>query len=279
MRYHVQGRTGPVVLVINGGPGWSSEHMRGVADVLARSRCVIRFDQPGTSGSPVVVDAASVGFDAIVEDIERLRVGLGIRRWSVLGHSFGGMVAMAYVARHQAAVAGLVLSAPGAPTLDFLTWYQDSLTARLSGRDQNLATGLFAHLQADPADRSAAADLVRAMAPAYVADTRQVPLLRAMIDDTTWTVGVATIVWRSMADGAYDLRTALPSIRVPTLVVHGARDALGTEIARGIATAIPGATRVEVEGAAHIIWLDRPTAYWAAVERFLGAIDRAGQAR
>ncbi len=279
MRYHVQGDSGTALLLINGGPGWSSEHMAGVAEVLARSWCVIRFDQPGTRGSPVSIAPASVGFDAIVEDIERLRTRLGIRQWAVLGHSFGGMVAMAYAVRHRAAVTRLALSAPGAPTLDFLTWYQDSLTARLSEKDRGLVTGLFEHLQSDPTDRSAAADLVRAMAPAYVVDARGVRLLRSTIDDTTWDVAVAATVWNSMAGGAYDLREALPSIRVPTLIVHGAQDALGTAIARGIADAIPGAERVEIDGAAHIIWLDRPDAYWTALERFLragGAPDPTG---
>jgi 3-oxoadipate enol-lactonase len=74
----------------------------------------------------------------------------------------------------------------------------------------------------------------------------------------------------------FDLRAALKNIAVPTLVLSGARDnnAPAPMMAK-MATYIPAATYVEIEGAGHLLNLERPDAFNAALDQFLKANSAA----
>jgi len=69
----------------------------------------------------------------------------------------------------------------------------------------------------------------------------------------------------------FDLRKALGDIKVPTLVLSGSKDknAPAPMMAK-MATYIPSATYVELEGAGHLVNLERPGAFNGALDRFLG---------
>jgi len=69
----------------------------------------------------------------------------------------------------------------------------------------------------------------------------------------------------------FDLRKALGDIKVPTLVLSGSKDrnAPAPMMAK-MATYIPSATYVELEGAGHLVNLERPGAFNGALKRFLG---------
>ena len=108
--------SGPPLLLINGGPGFPARHFAPLAARLARDfhRRVIRFDQRGIGLSKLTtVSTDTVTLDLMVRDVAALRRHLGITTWTVMGHSFGGINAMAYALREPDAVTALILSAPG----------------------------------------------------------------------------------------------------------------------------------------------------------------------
>ena len=79
-----------------------------------------------------MLDATTVNLDTYVSDVEALRAHLQIDKWVVLGHSWGGMLAMAYAARHPDRVRALVLVASGGPTLRFMDYFFDNQVVRLT---------------------------------------------------------------------------------------------------------------------------------------------------
>lgn len=100
----------PAVLYLHGGPGYNAFGFeQTVAESIGRDVRLVVLDQRGCGRSPLGPDAVA-GMDATVDDLEALRDALGIRRWAVLGHSFGGLVAQVYAARHPAAVSGVLLA-------------------------------------------------------------------------------------------------------------------------------------------------------------------------
>lgn len=109
--YRVAGpEDAPVVVYLHGGPGanaWSLE--RAVGAQLERSLRMVYFDQRGCGRSNGGAPALPLGMDDTVADLERLRARVGAARWSVLGHSFGGLQALVYADRHPEAVERLVL--------------------------------------------------------------------------------------------------------------------------------------------------------------------------
>lgn len=101
-------RDAPALVFLHGGPGYNSVNFeRSVLPLLAQQLRVVVLDQRGCGRSSE--GDAPLGMAPTIADLERLRARLGIARWSVVGHSFGGMVALAYQARHPERIARLML--------------------------------------------------------------------------------------------------------------------------------------------------------------------------
>ena len=112
--------------------------------------------------------------------------------------------------------------------------------------------------------RRRAPQLVRADAP---------PELVAELEDIMAEVRPAGYRAAALALGATDLTARLPSIDVPTLVVHGADDeVVPLATARAMVSAIPGAQLVILDGAGHVSNQEQPDAFNAAVRRFLASV-------
>lgn len=101
---------GDPVLLIAGGPGNSHTYFHPWFSELARNYKVIYFDAFGRGKSTRAKDSTQYTFRRDVEDIEGLRKALGIKKWTVLGHSYGGMVAQAYAIEYPNSVDKLIIS-------------------------------------------------------------------------------------------------------------------------------------------------------------------------
>jgi proline iminopeptidase len=84
------------LVTVHGGPGKSHEYLAVMERLTERGVTVVSYDQRGVGRSSGPAEASGYDLDAYVEDLERVRVGLGQDRIDLLGHSWGGIVAMAY---------------------------------------------------------------------------------------------------------------------------------------------------------------------------------------
>jgi proline iminopeptidase len=117
----------PAVL-LHGGPGsGSSARQRDIAD-SGRYR-IVQFDQRGCGRSTPLGETAHNHTDALIADIEALRVHLRIERWLVCGGSWGAALALAYAARHRERVAGLLLRGVFLTGEDDLRWFFHGVAA------------------------------------------------------------------------------------------------------------------------------------------------------
>jgi len=114
--YRIWGEGKPIVF-LNGGPGFSSKGYESYAEELSKYRKVILFDQRGT-GKSRLKTSAEISISKMVKDLEKLRKHLGIEKWDVMGHSFGGRYAMYYAAKHGEHIDKLILSASPAYNFD-----------------------------------------------------------------------------------------------------------------------------------------------------------------
>jgi proline iminopeptidase len=106
--YQATGEGEPIVL-IPGGPGNSHLYFTPWFDELSKNYKVIYYDAFGRGKSSRAANKTEYSFQRDVDDLEGLRKALGIRKWIVLGHSYGGMVAQAYAIQHPSSVDGLIL--------------------------------------------------------------------------------------------------------------------------------------------------------------------------
>lgn len=108
------GKGVPVVLV-NGGPGNSHHSFLPHFGRAASFSRVIYYDQRGTGLSDYRAGAKGYSFIQAVDDLDKLRESLGIKKWVVLGHSYGGTLAQAYALKYSQNTAGLVLVGSAVP--------------------------------------------------------------------------------------------------------------------------------------------------------------------
>src|SRR2546426_12739982 len=118
--YRVAGRAAPgvpPVVFLHGGPGQGSYHFAAlVGPYLERSLRMVYFDQRG-SGKSERPWTGEYSMATLVEDIEGLRRELGVPQIALIGHSFGGTLALEYAATYPAHVArvGIVAGGGGSP--------------------------------------------------------------------------------------------------------------------------------------------------------------------
>ncbi len=112
-RLHIEEFGSPTskhVLFLHGGPGMGSYHFELVQGPrLGEALHLITLDQRGVLRSDPIADGEPFGIADLIADFEALRRELGIERWSLIGHSFGGYLAAVYASAHPAAVDRLVL--------------------------------------------------------------------------------------------------------------------------------------------------------------------------
>lgn len=112
----------PVLLAVHGGPGSDHSDFKPWLTPLSENYQIIYLDQR-SNGQSERVDPATCTYDQLASDIEALRIYLGLEKITVLGHSFGGMIAQVYATTYPESVENLLLINT-APSYDF---YKEAL--------------------------------------------------------------------------------------------------------------------------------------------------------
>ena len=267
MHYREFGQGKPL-LVINGGPGMSSEGFTDLAQKLSFYQKVILYDQRGTGKSKLdKTDASTITMDLMVQDIEALRKHLKIEKWSILGHSFGGMLAAHYASAHPQRIDRLVMSSSGGIDLGLQRYVQDTMDSKLTqtGRDSlALFNNRISSGDSSPATRNGRA---RALAPVYVYKKSNIPIIAKRL--TEGDMEVNSLVWQDLRRINFDHSKSFANFGHPVLVIQGKNDILKMSTATAIAAAFPKSELVMLDKCGHYGWLDRPDAYFPALENFL----------
>ncbi len=269
--------TGPPVLLLAGGPGMSGDYLLPVAAGLTGYRTIV-LDQRGTGRSALArPDARSMTLGHAVDDVERLRAELGLEGWSLLGHSWGGVLAMAYAARHPQRVQALVLVGSGGPTNDFLRYLPGNVQARLSAEaERQLAYWSDpARIAADP--QRAGYEHFRLMARAYVCLEKHTELILRDLVPAFFDRRTTVLMQSNLLERAYDFRPALAELAAAVLIVQGRQDVIGESTAYAIAAAAPRATLTWIERCGHFPWVERPQPFFEAVHGGLASGANAGR--
>src|ERR1022692_3772253 len=106
--YQTLGQGAPL-LIVHGGPGASHDYFLPYLLPLARHHKLIFIDERGSGKSEKLEDPSGYTVENMVEDAEAVRQALKLGRISLLGHSYGGVLAQAYALKYQANLTHLIL--------------------------------------------------------------------------------------------------------------------------------------------------------------------------
>ena len=107
------------LLYLHGGPGASCLDFVNQAKALGEKIRVILFDQFGVLRSDAIGEDEDYSMEYQVEMLEEMRKSFGIEQWNILGHSYGGMLAILYAYRHPESIQKVILECPS-------LWFEDS---------------------------------------------------------------------------------------------------------------------------------------------------------
>jgi pimeloyl-ACP methyl ester carboxylesterase len=253
--------SGPPVLLLHGGPGLGFDYLRELADELAQENDVAWYQQRGLEPSaaerPYTV-AADVG------DARRVLDALGWQRAYVVGHSWGGHLALHVAEAMPERLLGVLAVDPLGPVGDG-RWpeFDEEIFRRTPEHVRERARELDELATAGAADDELALEGMRLVWPAYFADPERAPPMPElrMANDR-----FAEMVPSIQAE-LPTLEAGLPQIRVPVGFVHGSRSPMPLAASTDGADRIPGAWVEVVEGAGHFVWFEAPGAVRASLRR------------
>jgi proline iminopeptidase len=249
----------PTLLLLHGGPGFDHTSFRPAFDAFADVAQVVYLDQRG-QGRSDRGDPARWNLAHWADDVRDFCEALGIERPVVLGHSFGGFVAMRYAARHPDHPGRLVLSSTAA------RWVPER-SVRVFERLGGAAAGAAARRFWEAPGPDTVADYTRLCLPLYSRTPQDPDALARTRFNLELLFG-----WERAEGATLDLRTELARVRCPTLVLAGDDDPVTPlESAEEIVAHLPPElVRFErFAGARHGVHRDEPEACFRVLREFL----------
>ena len=252
---------GPPVLLLHGGPGLGFDYLRDLADELAEENDVAWYQQRGVEPS-AVAGPYSVGAD--VADARRVLDALGWEQSYVVGHSWGGHLALHVAAAMPERLLGVLAVDPLGSVGDG-RWreFDEEIFRRTPEAVRARARELDKLAMAGAVDTELALEAVRLVWPAYFADPETAPPM----GELRYGSERSAEMYPSILAELPALEAALPAIRVPVGFVHGSRSPMPLAASTDAADRIPGAWVEVVEGAGHFVWVEAPGAVRAALRR------------
>lgn len=269
-RYDAPAARGTLV-ILHGGPGAHHDYVLPQMLALAEHRDLLLYDQRG-GGRSKTDDRTPITWQTHVQDLASVLGELHDGPLTLVGYSWGAMLAMLYAIEAEAGrvapkPARLLLISPAPLTRRWRGEFEAEFSKRQNGE---AVTAMRAELQAsglrerDPdAYKQRAFELSVAGYFADPARTHDLTPFRV-------TGRVQQSVWESLGD--FDLIPALETLRIPALVVHGARDPIPLESAQACAAAL-GAEGVWLEDCGHVPYVEQPDRLFAAIEDFLARTE------
>lgn len=257
----------PRLLVLHGGPGADHAYLLPQLLDLTPEFELIFYDQRGGGRSKESTPTRII-WETQVEDLARVAAELAVEPLSIVGYSWGGLLALLFA---RSAAEGRVSPRPARLALidpaPVTSAYRARFEAEFGRRQQGPA---IQHMRAELAasglkERDPAAYRQRAFelsVAGYFADPRRAT------DLTPFRVvgRVQQSIWESLGD--FDLIDAVKNVHCPAIVVHGREDPIPLESSQSIAGALH-AEFVPLDDCGHVPYVERRETLFAALRAFL----------
>jgi proline iminopeptidase len=265
---------GQPLVILHGGPDFNHSYLLPELDRLASAFRLIYYDQRGRGKSSTGVVPEDVGIESEVDDLDRLRQYFELDALALLGHSWGGLLAMEYATRHPKHVSHLILmnAAPAshADRMRFREQRRASAAASLAKMHAISSSPDYAR-----GDIETEADYYRAHFGGTI--RRSDHLERIVRSLRTHFTPEDIVKARAIEDKlyeqtwlspGYDLLPRLRMLNAPTLVIRGDHDFIPEECQCNVAEAVSGSRLVVFSDCGHFAYLERPAEVLDAIVEF-----------
>ena len=280
--YYTAFGKGEPLLILHGGPGASHDYFLPYLLPLARKNRLIFIDERGSGRSQKIENTAAYTVENMVEDAEAVRQELKLGKINLLGHSCGGVLALAYALKYQENLSHLILCSTFASTKkmnEVFRRMEEKMSPELLARIKKMEKeGLYGHGKDYEKNRYTQEYMIAAWGEGYF------PYLYQNHPDPNYDPVANGImswdVYREMwgSDGEFvidgnlksvEYTDRLSTIKVPTLVNAGDNDECDPSLAREMNEKIPGSKLVIFSKSGHMTFVDQPSLFISAIDDFL----------
>ncbi len=260
---------GKPILIINGGPGMNSEGFATIAQKIANlGYQTIIYDQRGTGKSVIEnPDTATITMDLMLEDIENLRMKLGIEKWTVFGHSFGGLLATHYAAKYPNKIEKIIFSSSGGINMNFTNYVQNRINANLTQAQLDSLDFYRQKISAGDTSKETAKKRAEFLANAYVYDKSYSPAIAERLIQVKFTIN--GLVFQDLRRIDFDYTNKFKNFEPFVLVIQGKNDIISVETAQEISDSFKNSKLILLENCGHYGWLDSEEIYMNEIDSFL----------
>ena len=277
-----------VVVALHGGPGLDMGYIRNHWQALSAGRTVIYYDQRG-NGRSDLLDLLGLldvpGFEPdppsatqMVADLESIRQHFELEQMKIVGHSWGGMLAALYALEHPKRVNRMVIANPGPVAESMIPLFFANLSERLTPEEFQALDELPPAMFFGPEPIEACEDFFDILFTAYFADPADAAnLIGGWCDVSEQAARERLLVFdivEASLGADFDFRSALSTLKIPTLVIHGLGDPMPVSNAEGWAE-IQGAQLLTIDDVGHFPWLEDENTFFVPVNTFLWKSDSA----
>ncbi|MED4754326.1 proline iminopeptidase-family hydrolase [Brevibacillus choshinensis] len=263
------------LIVLHGGPGNTHDPLQSALHVLADERHVIFYDQLGSGNSDRPTDDSLWKTERFVEELMDIRKALDLDEVHILGHSWGTMLAAAYlIDRKPAGVKSVIFSSP---CLSAERWKQDA-DQFLAQLPEDVQQTIARHEEQGTTDSKEYQDAMKEYYSRHVC--RIEPLPAVMVESRP--KGNKDIYMKMWGPSefcptgnlkTFDYTPKLHEINIPSLFVCGRYDEAAPESTQYYQSLVPDSEFHVFEKSSHVSYLEETEAYVEVVRAFLRKAD------
>lgn len=281
-RFRVVGksRSRHALICIHGGPGYGLDYLEPLGEMQSTGRQVVFYDQLGCGRSDALRPGAEWSMGLFLAELEAVRAAAGLSACHVLGHGWGGMIALEYALGHPAGLDSLVLSSTPAS----VPLWREELAGLAHGLPEEIRGPLDRHRLSGTLGTPPCRCIVDAFLRRHLCRLNPWPeALERSVEQARREPGARLALLGpseleptgSLAD--WDVVPRLGEIGVPTLVTSGRADLVPPPLAAALYRGIPRSEWVVFEHSAHVPHLEEPQHYLEVLDGFLARAEAGAQ--
>lgn len=264
---NVRGEGEPLVL-IHGGPGFSHDYFLPHLEPLSDELKLVLFDQRGMGRSSVDLDSSSFSFKLLIEDIDALRQELGFDTIHLMGHSWGGYLAMHYATTYPENLSSLILSNSMPATSDFDELMGENFARNLERQDMADLEPLQKKIESGSRDISTQERLYQLhFRPAFY-DTSDVNKLHLNLSENFFKTQ-ELLPYLATREEPRSLLPQLEGLHVPVLIIRGEIEVIPIESDRKLEEILSNAQLVSISEAGHFPFIEKPQEFIKLIAKFI----------
>jgi proline iminopeptidase len=261
---------GKPLIVIHGGPGLTQDYLLPQMYRLAENNLLIFYDQRGCGKSTGEINSETITIDQFVSDLEAIRQAFHFDKISILGHSWGGVLAMNYSIAHPEHIEKLILSNSIPASSEEFALFGQEWVKRMAPFKEELAkihntTGFH---NGDP---DVIEQLYRMTFRTYCYNPEKANLLNLRMTATASINGAKVYenIRQNVFEISFNLHDSLKSLKVTTLILHGDSDIVPPHTAQTIHESISGSKYFLMKNCGHFPYVEDPNPYFNCIDEFL----------